>query len=163
MNRKEAIEYKYHGARALVMLHEQALRGFIETWKTIKDNKIPLPATKDSNYTSYQTLLRHVIWWAREYMLWICKNLEFPSPPFKPVPTPETIEAELPEYVDHLLEEWGLPLAEVPERRFFEPLYTSRWLVDYCIEAMLEHAVMHPTRHRFQLLELLQMHRQTNS
>jgi hypothetical protein len=34
-------------------------------------------------------------------------------------------------------------------------LFPSRWNVHYCIDAMLEHAVMHPIRHTFQLQELL--------
>jgi hypothetical protein len=38
---------------------------------------------------------------------------------------------------------------------FSKPVYSSRWGVNYCVDAMLEHAVMHPERHRFQLLELM--------
>ena len=38
---------------------------------------------------------------------------------------------------------------------FMDKTYTSRWKVEYCIDAMLEHAVMHPIRHEFQLSNLL--------
>ena len=35
------------------------------------------------------------------------------------------------------------------------PEYPSQWKTRYCIDSMLEHAVMHPVRHAFQLDELL--------
>lgn len=35
------------------------------------------------------------------------------------------------------------------------PEYPSRWKTLYCVDAMLEHAVMHPIRHAFQLEELM--------
>ena len=47
------------------------------------------------------------------------------------------------------------PLQEIEEKHFHSPCYQSRWGVDYCIDAMLEHAVMHPIRHVFQLEELM--------
>ena len=40
-----------------------------------------------------------------------------------------------------------------PER--FDEEHLSRWKVTYCIDGMLEHAVMHPIRHRVQLEALL--------
>jgi hypothetical protein len=39
--------------------------------------------------------------------------------------------------------------------RLETPEYPSRWQTRYCIDAMLEHAVMHPIRHAFQLEELM--------
>jgi hypothetical protein len=54
--------------------------------------------------------------------------------------------------LEHVLERWRAPLIddvlETPE-------YPSRWKPRYCIDSMLEHAVMHPIRHTFQLNELL--------
>ena len=38
---------------------------------------------------------------------------------------------------------------------FEDKVYTSNWGVNYCIDAMLEHAVMHPIRHEFQLKNLI--------
>ena len=46
-------------------------------------------------------------------------------------------------------------LAEVPEERFEDREYPARWKTLYCVDAMLEHAVMHPIRHTFQLERLL--------
>ena len=64
-------------------------------------------------------------------------------------------EKEADEYLVHLLEKWRTPLAEVPIDKFEHGTYTSRWGTDYCIDAMLEHAVMHPIRHEFQLKTLM--------
>jgi len=150
MSTDELTSYKYRGARALVLLHEEALREFVETWKNAKEKATPLPVTKDPNYTSYDTLMRHVLFWARDYMMWICEQLELPDPKIDPAPAPESIEKELDSYLEHLLTQWRKPLENVSKGRFFEEVYKTRWLTLYCIEAMLEHAVMHPKRHRFQ-------------
>jgi hypothetical protein len=50
---------------------------------------------------------------------------------------------------------WREPLRAVGGEHFDRPEYASSWGTLYCIDAMLEHAVMHPLRHRFQLEELL--------
>ena len=92
---------------------------------------------------------------ARGYMTWMCGVLELPDPGIRPTPEADVIEAEADAYVAQLLEHWRTPLAGINEEKFFRPEYTSRWKVSYCIDAMLEHAVMHPILHRFQLLELM--------
>ena len=46
-------------------------------------------------------------------------------------------------------------IREVSNERLETPEYPSRWQTRYCIDAMLEHAVMHPIRHAFQLYELI--------
>jgi hypothetical protein len=71
------------------------------------------------------------------------------------MPVIEQIESSADAFLEHLLERWDLPLREIPEERFFDRTYTSNWDAEYCIEAMLEHAVMHPIRHEFQLLNLM--------
>ena len=48
-----------------------------------------------------------------------------------------------------------LVILDVPDDKLESPEYASEWQTRYCIDAMLEHAVMHPIRHRFQLDELL--------
>ena len=41
------------------------------------------------------------------------------------------------------------------QERFDNPVYLSEWGMQYSIDSMLEHAVMYPILHRFQLQELL--------
>ncbi len=148
-------KYKYNGARSLVLLHDRQLRSCIQTWREAKELNIKLPVTEDEDYQSLETLLRHILRAARGYMTWICDKLSLPDPGIDNPPDPGSIEKEADEYISHLLEKWKLPLADIEEEKFHSPVYTSRWGVDYCIDAMLEHAVMHPIRHEFQLKNLI--------
>ncbi len=102
-----------------------------------------------------ESVLRHVLRAARGYMTWICEKLELPDPLIESTPEANMIADKIDDYLEHVLEQWSTPLASVTEIQFFQPTYMSRWKVDYCIEAMLEHAVVHPMRHSFQLEELM--------
>jgi hypothetical protein len=148
-------EYKYGGARAMVELHERHLRSFVETWKRATKQNAKLPKTDDKDYESMELLLRHVLGAARMYMVWMCDKLELPDPGIEPAPEVGRIEDRVAEHMNHLLEKWRSPLKEVAEELFYDPAHKSRWDVDYCIDAMLEHAVMHPIRHEYQLKKLL--------
>jgi uncharacterized damage-inducible protein DinB len=149
-------EYKYNGARSLVLLHEKHLVSCLNTWHKAKKIGLILPNTEDEDYESLDTLLRHILRSAGNYMVWICKKLNLPDPEIEKQPEPELIEIKADEYVSHLIEKWSLPLSEIPEDKFHSPTYTSNWGVEYCIDAMLEHAVMHPIRHEFQLKNLFE-------
>ena len=148
-------DYSYQGAAVLITLHEQYLRQFYETWQKAKTQNINLPSTDDPNYISLDALLRHVLRAARGYMTWICDKLELPDPEIEPTPEVEKIASQAEFYLEHLVEKWQKPLQKVPEDRFYTPEYVSRWKTRYCIDAMLEHAVMHPIRHEYQLIRLL--------
>ena len=149
-------EYKYNGARSLVLLHEKHLVSCLHTWHIAKKISLILPKTEDEDYESLDTLLRHILRAARNYMIWICKKMNLSDPEIEKEPEPEFIEMKADEYVSHLIEKWSLPLSEIPEDKFHSPTYTSNWGVEYCIDAMLEHAVMHPIRHEFQLKNLFE-------
>jgi hypothetical protein len=148
-------EFSYGGARALIALHEQHMRSFLETWQKAKKAGVTLPQTTDPSYKSMETLLRHSLKASRGYIIWICQKLELPDPGIDPLPELEDIERSADAFLAHLLEQWELPLRDVPEERFFDRTYASNWDVEYCVEAMLEHAVMHPIRHEFQLVNLM--------
>lgn len=147
--------YVYRGARALVILHEKALRDFVPTWRRAKQAAIALPVTDDPDYASREALLHHVLRAARGYMTWLCEKLGLPDPGIDPAPAPESIAEAVDGYVEHLLARWRSPLTGVPEERFSET-HKTRWGVDMSCESMLEHAVVHPLRHSFQLGELLE-------
>jgi hypothetical protein len=148
-------DYTYAGARALVALHDQYMRSFLATWKKAKTAGVILPQTTDPAYKSMEALLRHPLKSSRGYIVWICQRLDLPDPEIDPVPDLEQIEQSAEKFLQHLLQRWKLPLRGVPEERFFDRTYTSNWDAEYCIEAMLEHAVLHPIRHEFQLLNLM--------
>lgn len=156
MMTEELSNYKFRGARACVLLHDKHMRDCLAVWKQAKAANIKLPETNDEDYQSLETLLRHILRAARGYMVWMCKQLELPDPEIRPTPEPDSIEAEADSYLEHMLERWRLPLVNVPEEKFEPQTYASNWGTHYCLDAMLEHAVMHPIRHEFQLRELLE-------
>jgi hypothetical protein len=151
-------DYSYGGARALVALHEKHMRSYLETWRKAKQIGVTLPQTADPAYKSMETLLRHPLKSSRGYIVWICQKLELPDPEIDPVPEIDLIERSAEEFLEHLLNRWQLPLRDVPEERFFDRTYTSNWDAEYCIEGMLEHAVVHPIRHEFQLANIIKSH-----
>ena len=148
-------DYRYRGARALVLLHERQLSGFVATWRRAKAAGIALPRTDDEDYESMETLLRHPLRSAGRYMTWMCACLDLPDPGMPDVPELDELDARADAYLAELLRAWRPPLRDVPPERFGGRAYTSRWGDPYTIEAMLEHAVMHPVRHVFQLEELM--------
>ncbi len=48
----ELQNYRYRGARALVLLHERAQRALLPVWRRAKAAQITLPSTKDPDYAS---------------------------------------------------------------------------------------------------------------
>lgn len=89
------------------------------------------------------------------YMTWICEVSGLPDPGIRPAPDEAAILREAEDYLEHVLERWQASLRELLDHRLETPEYPSRWKTRYCIDSMVEHAVMHPIRHTFQLNELL--------
>lgn len=148
-------EYKYNGARSLIILHEKYINEFFKTWKEAKKLNITLPKTNDTDYESLETLLKHVLRSSGGYIIWICEKLNLPNPKITEPSDIKEIEGKAEEYIIYLLDKWRTPLINVKENDFHTPAYKSNWGSNYCIDAMLEHAVMHPIRHSFQLQTLI--------
>jgi len=146
--------YRSRAVRALVIMHEQQMRRFLATWNAARAIPVRLPVTEDPSYVSLETLRHHVLRAARGYLVWICEQLRLPDPGIRPVPA-DLSHAEAAGYLDHVLEGWGASLLNVADEQLDHPEYVSRWETLYSIDAMLEHAVMHPIRHSFQLEELM--------
>ena len=149
--------YRYSGAKALVTLHEHWMRRFAQVWREVHNRGITIREAKEPDIELVSYALRHVITSSRNYMRWICEKLQLPDPKIDPAPSAEKIEEQFPDYLEHLLERWRLPLVAVTEEQAYQP-YESRWGVPYCIDAMLEHAVMHPIRHIHQLERIMREH-----
>jgi uncharacterized damage-inducible protein DinB len=147
--------YRWRGARALVLLHEQSMRSLLPVWREAVRRGVNLPATDDPDYASLHTLLHHLFRASRGYMTWLCEKLGLPDPGIEKAPPPDVVEQEADRYLEHLLESWRTPLAGLEEAHF-QPLFKTRWGADLSGEGMLEHAVVHPMRHRFQLEELME-------
>ena len=153
--------YLYSGAGALVSLHEKGMSKFLITWKIAENKNLKLPDTDDADYISLETLLLHVLNSSGGYLKWICQKLELPDPKIEKPPEVKSIRNEAEKYLEYLFEKWKTPLTEVPKEKFFAKTYKSNWGVEYCIEAMLEHAVMHPIRHESQLNNLMKIQNTT--
>jgi hypothetical protein len=149
------LPYHSRAVRALVLLHEEHLRRFLKTWNLALARQVRLPATDDPAYASLEALGRHVLSAAGGYMIWICEVLALPDPGIRSVPDAAAIVRDAGDYMEHILERWQAPLKEVSDGKLETPEYPSQWKTRYCIDSMLEHAVMHPIRHTFQLDELL--------
>ena len=148
-------EKGYPGAQALVELHGLHLRSFLAEWRVARENQVSLPQTEDRAYRSLETLLLHVWSCASRYLSWTAEALELPPPTLPELPGEDEIEDEADRLLESILEAWRLPLAELPVKTFVAGEHPAWWGTRYCVDAMLEHAVMHPLRHRFQLLELM--------
>ena len=57
--------------------------------------------------------------------------------------------------MEEVLAAWRRHLAALEDRELSPEAYTSRWGEPYTVEQMLEHAVVHPMRHRIQLERLM--------
>jgi hypothetical protein len=139
----------------MVLLHDEHLRRFLVIWKRAKAASLTLPASDDPAYRSLDTLVRHVLGAARGYMAWICEVLALPDPEIRVPPEAALLSVDADGYMEHVLERWRTPLQDLGDERLETPEYPSEWKTRYCIDAMLEHAVMHPVRHAFQLGELM--------
>ncbi|WP_407570629.1 DinB family protein [Deinococcus altitudinis] len=148
-----SVNYRSRTVRALVMLHEQHLRAFAEVWKEAKARDVQLPAAPEDAYRSLDHLLFHVLDSAQGYLVRMCLHLGRPAPQTAPTPGPEVIASELSSTLNSLLDDWRVRLADVQDSDLEPEIYTPG--MHYWIDAMLEHAVMHPVRHAFQLQELM--------
>ncbi|MEP7028305.1 MAG: hypothetical protein ABI960_06900, partial [Candidatus Eisenbacteria bacterium] len=138
--------------RSLVELHEQELREFVATWKRFVAAGKPMPdAQGDPDYESPERLVAHVQGSARSYLLWIWEMLEQPVSDLPLVRDPAVIVPALDAFMDETLEGWRRHLAPLGNEQASDRQYKSRWGELFTIEQMLEHAVVHPMRHRIQL------------
>ena len=71
-------------------------------------------------------------------MTWLCEKLGLPDPGISLAPEASLVEQEAERYIEHVLEPWRLPLADVEEARF-GATHKTRWGEDMSLESMLEH------------------------
>jgi hypothetical protein len=142
--------YSSRAVRALVLLHDVQLRDFFNVWQQARAVNVQLSATDDLSYRSLEHLLEHVLWWAGEYVVDVCRQLNLPDPQVPPLPPLEQLEAQGQASLEQLLAWWRLPMEGVTDA----DLELGDDAQDM-LDSQLEHAVVHPLRHAFQLRELL--------
>src|SRR5688572_20492033 len=149
-------EFKSRAVQSLVELHEVEMRKFFETWDRFVASGAPLPEARgDADYQSRDHLIGHVCRAARSYLTWIGEQLGRPVTDVDAETDPLKIAPRAKEFMKEVLAAWRRHLPAVENQELEPATYKSRWGVQFSIEAMLEHAVVHPMRHRFQLEQLL--------
>ena len=148
--------FRSRAVRALVELHEVEMRRLWEVWSQARRRGVSLPATEDPDYEDLDALMRHPLRAARGYLAWICEQTGRPDPGIPQAPEPAEVAARGEEQMERILSAWRRVLAGMTDAEVDSPeTRLSRWKVPYTIEEMLEHAVVHPMRHRLQLEDLL--------
>ena len=147
--------FKSNAVRSCVELHEIELNRFYETWQEFRATGTPLPASVDPSYQSVDHLGGHVLRAARGYLTWVGECVKRPVTDLDTDTDPVRIAAKGREFVDDVLAGWRRHMAFLEDAELSPQVYKSRWGEDYNVEQMLEHAVVHPMRHRIQLERLM--------
>ena len=150
------VEFRSRGVRSLVELHERELQEFVSTWGRFVASGNPIPEARgDAHYESRERLLAHVQGAARSYLLWIWEVLERPIEGLPLIRDAGVIVPRLDGFIAETLDGWRRHLAPLEDDQLSPRQYLSRWGEPHTIEQMLEHAVVHPMRHRIQLERIL--------
>lgn len=148
--------FKSRGVRALVQLQMDEMNQLFVVWKKAKRAGVKLPKTRDPAYQSIDLLMRHPLRSCRGYLTWLCEVLGRPDPKVPDPPEPEQVATKGAAYLKVLAKAWERNMAWMPGKVLDSfDVHTSRWGAPMTVEAMFEHAVTHPMRHRFQLEELI--------
>ncbi len=149
-------EFKSRAVRSLAELHAEEMRSFLATWKRFKASGLPMPeAHDDPDYESAERLVTHVQGAARGYLVWIGESLGAPFPGVERIRDPEVIVPQLDAFLEETLALWSTHLAGIVDAQIAPQAYETRWGDRFTIDQMLEHAVVHPMRHRIQLERIL--------
>jgi uncharacterized damage-inducible protein DinB len=147
--------FKSSAVRSLVELHETEMNRFFEVWQAFRASGVPVPASSDPNYASANHLGGHVLRAARNYLTWIGDCVARPVADVDLDNEQVSVAAKGRPFLDEVLAAWRRHLALLEDRELSPATFKSRWGEDYNVEQMLEHAVVHPMRHRLQLERLM--------
>ncbi len=146
--------FQSNAVRSCVELHEIELRRFHDAWLAFGASGTALPATDDPSYQSNEHLAGHVLRWSRDYLTWIGECVERPVTELDSETDPVAIAGRSAAFMEEVLAGWRRQLASLEDMELAPVNYKSPWGEDYSIEQMLEHAIVHPMRHRIQLERL---------
>jgi uncharacterized damage-inducible protein DinB len=150
------MEFQSRAMRSLVELHEVEMRAFLVTWKRFVSSGVPLPASPDDDaYSSIERLGGHVLQAARNYLVRVTEWVGRPATDLDPTEDPMQIAPRAVEFAEALLGAYRRHLALVTVAEFEPWTHRTRGGDLVSIELLLEHAVVHPMRHRIQLERML--------
>ena len=144
--------FRSRAVRSLVELHEREMRSFQEVWKRFAASGLPLPeAHGDKSYESHETLEAHVLMAARGYLTRIGEWVGRPVADVDATQDTKTIVSRSSEFANEVLAAYRRHLAEVTPEEVDPQIHRTRWGELMSVDNLLEHAVVHPMRHRIQL------------
>jgi hypothetical protein len=147
--------FRSNAVRNCVELHEIEINRFYQVWEAFCASGTPLPESSDPSYESSNHLGGHVFRAARNYLTWVGECVRRPVTNLDPDTDLVRIAGKGRTFVDEVLSGWRQHLSALEDAELAPATYRSRWGEDYNIEQMLEHAVVHPMRHRIQLERLI--------
>ena len=147
--------FKSNAVRSCVELHEIELNRFCEVWRAFRASGASLPQTADPNYASADHLGGHVFRAARNYLTWIGDCVNRPVADIDLDNDTVSVAGKGRAFVDEVLAAWRRHLSLLDDADLAGATHKSRWGEDYNVEQMLEHAIVHPMRHRIQLERLM--------
>ena len=151
------MEFRSRAVRSLVELHEHEMRSFLNVWKRFVAAGATMPeAHGDENYESRERLGAHVLIAARGYLVRIGEWVGRPVSDVDASKDPQDIAARAPAFADDVLEAYRRHLPEITDQELEPQAHRTRWGDLMSVEQLLEHAVVHPMRHRIQLERILE-------
>jgi uncharacterized damage-inducible protein DinB len=151
------MEFRSRAVRSLVELHEREMQSFLEVWRRFVSANLPLPEARgDESYESRERLAGHVLMAARGYLTRIGEWVGRPVSDVDGSQDPNEIVARASAFADHVLAAYQRHLSAVTDQELEPQVHTTRWGGVMSVEDMLEHAVVHPMRHRIQLERILE-------
>lgn len=148
--------FQSRAVRNLVDLHERELRAFLETWNRFAASGKPMPeAHGDEDYENRERLAGHVFKAARGYLTRIGEWVGRPVEDVDTSTDPREIMTRAAEFSEGVLAAYRRHLAAVTPAELEPQDHRTRWGHLMSVETLLEHAVVHPMRHRIQLERIL--------
>jgi uncharacterized damage-inducible protein DinB len=150
------MEYKSRAIRNLLELHDAELRAFLATWRRYARAGVPMPeAHGDEDYESIDRLGTHVLKAARSFLVRITEWLGRPAADLDMAEEVKDLTERADEFADSLLGAYVRHLASATDEEMAAWVHKTRQGNPISIEMLLEHAVVHPMRHRVQLERIL--------
>ena len=151
------MEFRSRAVRSLVELHEREMRSFVETWRRFVAAGLPMPeAHGDKSYEDRERLAGHVLMSARGYLTRIGEWVGRPVSDVDGSQDPYEVVKRAPEFAEGVLGAYRRHLADVTDQEMEQQVHRTRWGELMSVEMLLEHALVHPMRHRIQLERILE-------
>jgi len=150
------MDFKSRAVWSLVELHEHELRRFLDVWERFVASGAPMPeAHGDESYASHEALVTHVVRAARGYLTWIGECVGRPVTDVDAESDPSKVAPRARALAESVLGAWRSHFAGLLDAELGPTLFRTHWGEFFSVETMLEHALVHPMRHRIQLERLM--------